>query len=263
MRSIAASGAAFRLNVMGQEGGVAGRDFIERESWGVAPVFRARPRHAPRASTRTRSTFSRTTRRTAPCPTIGVADYANPALDAAGIDAPRVDDEKFYGLTQRLREHPGRTCSRCASSTISRTNSTLRNTARYGRSEQERVLTAPLQAPIVVDGTIVRTDPSTWTLGRTRQASFRENEILTNQTNITAKFATGGIQHSLSNGVEFIYEKQFTPTHRRPRHARADEPLQPGPQRRVHRGAEHRAQRRVHATATPSPARCTRSTRGS
>ncbi len=84
----------------------------------------------------------------------------------------------------------------------------IRNTARYGRSDQERVLTAPLQAPNVS----ATQPPSTWTLGRSRQASFRENEILTNQTNINTRFSTGSIQHELSTGVEFIYESQFTPT---------------------------------------------------
>ena len=33
------------------------------------------------------------------------------------------------------------------------------------------------------------------------------NELLTNQTNLTTAFATGGIEHSLSTGIEFIYER--------------------------------------------------------
>src|SRR5262249_14364535 len=86
---------------------------------------------------------------------------------------------------------------------------TLRNTSRYGRSDQERVLTAPLQAPNLT----ATSAPSTWTLGRNRQASYRENQILTNQTNITTKFKTGSIEHELATGIEFIYEKQYTPTY--------------------------------------------------
>lgn len=56
-------------------------------------------------------------------------------------------------------------------------------------------------------------DPSAWTVNRSRHASFRENEILTNQTNFTADFRTGGLEHSLSSGVEFIYEEQYAPTY--------------------------------------------------
>src|SRR5262245_30605499 len=35
----ALDGGALRLNVMGQRGGVAGRDVLERDSWGLAPSF--------------------------------------------------------------------------------------------------------------------------------------------------------------------------------------------------------------------------------
>jgi catecholate siderophore receptor len=85
-------------------------------------------------------------------------------------------------------------------------NVTLRNTSRYGLNEQERILTAPLQEPVVSP----TTDPSTWTQGRSRHASFRDNTVITNQTNLTTRFNTGSIQHSLSSGVEYIYEKQFS-----------------------------------------------------
>ena len=203
-------GAAFRLNLMGQNGGVAGRDFIDRKSWGIAPSF-ALGLGTP---TRFYAYSQHIDQNNVPdgaVPTIGVADYANATLVAAGIKAPRVDEENFYGLDSDY-EHIKANMFTVRIEHDFAQDLTLRNTSRYGKSEQERILTAPLQAPIVADGTVVRTDPETWTLNRARHASFRENEILTNQTNITAHFATGGIQHSLSTGFEFIYEKQFTPT---------------------------------------------------
>ncbi len=58
--------AAFRLNVLGQDGGVAGRDFIERRAGASRPPSRWASART-RASTRSRSTSVRTTRRTARC----------------------------------------------------------------------------------------------------------------------------------------------------------------------------------------------------
>jgi catecholate siderophore receptor len=206
--------AAFRLNLLGQDGGVAGRDYIERQSWGVAPSL------ALGLGTETRFyAFGQHVRQDntpdGTVPAIGVADWANPILDPAGIDAPRVDHDKYYGLRSDYEDIEVDMLTLRFEHDFS-DNATIRNTARYGRSEQERVLTAPLQAPIVSDtvGTVttIRNDPNTWTLNRTRHASFRENEILTNQTNITTKFKTGAIEHSLATGVELIYEKQFNPT---------------------------------------------------
>jgi catecholate siderophore receptor len=198
--------AAFRLNVLGQDGGVAGRDFIERQSWGVAPSF------ALGLGTDTRfyafaQHIEQDNTPDGTVPAIGVADWANTTLGASAPDAPRVDEEKFYGLKSDYEDIEIDMLTLRFEHDFSDATS-IRNTARYGRSDQERVLTAPLQAPNVS----ATEPPSTWTLGRNRQASYRENEILTNQTNVNTRFNTGNIQHELSTGVEFIYEKQFTPT---------------------------------------------------
>ncbi len=122
------------------------------------------------------------------------------------------------------------------------------------------MLTAPSQAA----GRSWSLDPSTRTVTRAAaSASYRENEILTNQTNITTRFNTGSIQHDLATGVEFIYEKQFTPTIGGPRHPRADTRVQPGPQRAVHRPAEPGPDRRVQRRQHGHERGCTRSTPGS
>ena len=208
-------GAAFRLNVMGQQGGIAGRDFIERDSWGVAPSF------ALGLGTSTRFfAYSQHVRQDntpdGAVPTIGVADHVIPSLAQNGITPAAVDHENYYGLDRDFEDIRADMVTVRIEHDFAE-NVVLRNTSRYGRSEQERILTAPQQVPIVSDGPatapVLRPDPATWTLNRTRHASFRENEILTNQTNLTARFATGGMQHSLSSGLEFIYEKQFTPTY--------------------------------------------------
>jgi catecholate siderophore receptor len=207
-------GAAFRLNVMGQQGGIAGRDFIERDSWGVAPSF------ALGLGTATRFfAYSQHIRQDnipdGAVSAIGVADHAIPLLLDNGITPAPVDEENYYGLTTDFEDIRADMFTARIEHDFS-DNVVLRNTSRYGRSEQERILTAPNQAPIVFDGPatapVLRTDPATWTLARTSHASFRDNEILTNQTNLTARFRSGSWQHSVTSGLEFIYESQFTPT---------------------------------------------------
>lgn len=199
-------GAAVRLNVMGQQGGVAGRDHIDRDSWGVAPAF------ALGLGTPTRFyAYSQHIHQDnipdGAVPTVGVADFTFAAPNQA-VHGPAVRSENFYGLNSDFENIRANMVTARIEHDFSQ-NLTLRNTSRYGLSKQERVLTAPLQAPVIVNAN----DPSTWTLGRTRHASFRDNTIITNQTNLTAQFMTGAIKHSLSSGVEYIFEKQFTPTY--------------------------------------------------
>jgi catecholate siderophore receptor len=198
--------SAFRLNAMGQGGGVAGRDFIERESWAIAPSFAL----GLGTDTRFYAFAQHVEQDNTPdgaVPTIGISDWANDTLLAAAPDAPTVDEETFYGLSSDFEDIQADMLSLRVEHDFS-DNTTLRNSTRYSRTEQERLLTTALQAPIVS----TTADPSTWTLNRSRHGSFRENELLTNQTNIITRFATGSIQHSLATGVEFIYESQYTPT---------------------------------------------------
>jgi catecholate siderophore receptor len=198
--------AAFRLNVLGQDGGVAGRDYIERQSWGIAPSF------AIGLGTETRFyAFAQHVEQDntpdGAVPAVGIADWANATAGFDASTAPSVDPENYYGVKSDFEKIKIDMLTLRFEHDFSDATS-LRNTSRYGRSDQERVLTAPNGAPNLV----VIANPSTWTVNRSRQASYRENEILTNQTNINTRFNTGSIQHDLATGVEFIYEKQFTPT---------------------------------------------------
>jgi catecholate siderophore receptor len=45
-----------------------------------------------------------------------------------------------------------------------------------------------------------------------RQGRDQSNQILTNQTNLTTSFETGGLKHDIASGVECFYESQFTDT---------------------------------------------------
>jgi catecholate siderophore receptor len=189
-----------------QDSGVPGRDEVEKKSYGFAPSI------AFGLNTPTRAYFyllhsKQDNLPDGGVPTYGVGNYKLPTTAPAGVPTPTpVDSENFYGsrsdyekididmFTARV-EHdvaPG---------------ITLRNTSRYGRSTQDSVLTGVNAVNFVTPA-----DPSTYTVNRSRQRKYQQNEILTNQSNITAELGSGAVKHSVTGGVEFTYEKQSLPT---------------------------------------------------
>lgn len=202
-------GAAVRLNLVAQDYGVPGRHEVERKSYGFAPSI------AFGLNTPTRVYFyllhsQQDNRPDGGVPTIGLRSFYNAVLTPNGIQPPKVNSKNFYGsksddedvninmFTARI-EHdlaPG---------------VTLRNTSRYGRLTLESTLTGVNTLAGI--GTLA--SPSTnfagYTVSRSRQGRDQTNEILTNQTNLSAEIGSGTFVHSVSGGVEFIHEKQKTP----------------------------------------------------
>jgi len=202
-------GAAVRLNLMLQDYGVPGRDEVRKKSYGFAPSL------AVGLNTPTRAFFylmhsKQDNRPDGGVSTIGLDSFFNPILTPNGIRPPAVDSKNFYGsladnedieidmFTARL-EHD-------LSPAV-----TIRNSSRFGRSTQESVLTGVNALGNVGTSAAPSSDFSTYTVARSRQGKHQENEILTNQTHITAEIGSGHVKHSITGGVEFILERQFTP----------------------------------------------------
>lgn len=200
--------SALRLNLMAEHSGAVERDYVNNKSWGFAPSL-ALGLNTP---TRTYLYYLHVDQNKRPdggIPAIGLPGFYSALLDAAGVVPARVNRSNYYGspddfddtaadmFTLRFEHDFGQ-------------GMTLRNTSRYGRTKQQFVLTGVNVVTIANP-----LDPATWTVSRSRQGKDQSNEILTNQTNVTAEVNTGPVKHSLSGGVEFIYEKQsnltFTP----------------------------------------------------
>src|SRR6185295_16977510 len=140
------SGTAIRLNVMGQDGDVDGRDFIERKGWAVAPSL------AFGVGGETRSYFYllHTEQDNVPdggVPTLGIDGYYNPAFDvtnpmagAPGVVPAPVDRSNFYGYASDFEQISGTMFTARFEHDFSE-NVSIRNTTRYGRLEQFYVLT--------------------------------------------------------------------------------------------------------------------------
>jgi len=198
-------GTALRLNAMKQEGDVPGRDHVTNDAWGIAPSF-ALGLGTP---TRVYLYALHLERERVPeggIPTIGLPGFYNAALANAGVVGARVDSENFYGST-RDRDNVKVDMFTARIEHEVRPGLTLRNTSRYGLSTQKYTLTG-VNAITATDPA----DPSSWTVARTRHGKDQRNEVLTNQTNVTAQFETGGLKHALTGGIEVIYEKQVNTT---------------------------------------------------
>ena len=204
---------AVRLNVVGQDGGVAGRDQVKNQKWGVAPSIAFGLGTPTRITLFTQHIFQDNTP-DGGVSAVGVSGWRNATLDAAGVVADRVPISTYYGLDSDYEKIDGNTFSARVEHDI-KPGYTFSNISRYSRVSQNRLLTTPLQAPVVSDGTgenLVIRDPADWTQGLSRQGIDRDNELLTNQSNIRGSFKTGVIDHDFASGFEFIQESQVTPT---------------------------------------------------
>lgn len=211
------STTAIRVNLLKQDSGVAGRDEVENNYQGVATSLGL----GLGTETRTYLNFLSVIQSGIPdggVPTIGLDGYYNAIFDPrtsttypaggtlAGQTPETVDTKNFYGsLNDHNDVHATMATVRIEHDLSD--NVTLRNTSRYGRNNQDQVLTGVNAVTFTTPA-----DPSSWTVARTRQGKDQTNQILTNQTNLTASFDTAGFKHEVSGGVEFIYESQLNYT---------------------------------------------------
>ncbi|HKS59074.1 MAG TPA: TonB-dependent siderophore receptor [Steroidobacteraceae bacterium] len=190
-------GTAVRLNAMWQDGGVAGRDEVQHDAWGIAPSL------AIGLGADTRLALAAQILRQESTPDYGLPSAALPGLNPTTPPVGHVDQTNFYGIagvdfddidsdsyTARV-EHdfaPG---------------VTLRNLSRYSDNHRMAVVTT-IQNPAAFD-------PVTGLVTRARQINERINRNFTNQTNLNFGFQTGGLEHSMSTGVEYANETQISP----------------------------------------------------
>lgn len=199
--------AAFRLNFLSDTGAVEDRDWVKNKSIGIAPSVT----FGLNTPTRVTLNFLHIEQRNRPdggIPAIGIPGYQPAAGVPAGASAVRRSN--YYGSVNDFNDVDANMFTAFIEHDLA-PNVTLRNTTRYGVTDQKYNLTG-INAVNASVAPAIPTDPSTWTVSRSRQGKDQQNEILTNQTNVTADLQTGAIKHSVSTGVEFIREKQVNKT---------------------------------------------------
>jgi catecholate siderophore receptor len=172
--------AAIRVNALAHRNDIAGRDVVENQRFGFAPSL------AFGIGTPTQLTFSY------------LGQYENNIPDYGFPFGPdgkpvRVDRDNFYGL----KEDYERTFANIGTARLDHRfndNFSLRNTLRFSHVHREVAPTLPQLLP---DGI---------TVNRSRPERDTKEQILSNQTDVTARFETFGLRHALTTGVEVARE---------------------------------------------------------
>jgi len=177
-------GAAFRLNVMGNDGGVAGRDVAENRRFGIAPSL------ALGLGTPTRWTFSYFHQNADDTP-----DYGIPWL----FNGPApVAHNNYYGFRNDsyLRTYDDIGTAKVEHDVSS--HLTLRNQVRYANYVRD-VLVTEAQVPA---GVTLATPLSSISLTRHLIGADSTETYLDEQLDIVAHFDTGFLRHDFVAGIE-------------------------------------------------------------
>lgn len=182
---------AVRVAAMWHSQDVSNRDAVEADRWGVAPSI-AFGLNGP---TRVDLGFFHLSQDNVP-------DYGIPWVTAthntlAGYrnQPPPVDYDNFYGLRGRDYERTKTDIGTAIVKHDVNEKVTLRSILRAGQTDRDSVITAPR---FVSDNTTA--------INRNIQSRDQVDTILANQTDLTVKFNTGGIEHSVVTGVDLNRE---------------------------------------------------------
>lgn len=192
--------AAVRVNVLWQDGGTAGRDYVGRESRAIAPSI------SFGLETPTRLEISGQIMRQDNVPDYGLPAAASPIgpLTATGVVSPNeISQSNFYGNPDVDYDKARQDSVTVRLEHDIRPGVTVRNQTRYNETSREAVLST-------ITG---QWNAATNTVNAARQGSFRDNDIFSNQTSLVAAVSTGRLLHSLSLGLEFSSEDYSQPTY--------------------------------------------------
>lgn len=187
-------GTSIRVNAMWTDANTPGRDRVASERWGVAPAI------GFGAGSSTRATLSYYKLKQDNVPDYGIPwvppTTSNPVLVAHAGGMPPVDQSNFYGALNRDYEH---TETDVVTADLARdfgASTVVRNLTRWGRNVRDSVITAPRFASV---------NTST-VLNRQFQSRDMTDDIVSNQTNLTTRVATGAVSHAIAAGLEFARE---------------------------------------------------------
>ena len=168
-------GVAFRMSAMKNDAGVAGLDAVENNSWGVAPSL------AIGLATPTQLTLSYMRTGQHNLPSYGLETFN---------EVPKVDTRHFFGLRSLDFEKVDANVTTARLDHSFGEHAQLRNQFTRGHSAVSRIVT-----------------PANPTTGvRSPKTHMVDNEVLSNQTNLTSTFETGSVEHALVTGVEVSRE---------------------------------------------------------
>ncbi len=194
--------SAFRLNGMYHSSDTPGRDIVDQERWGIAGSL------AFGLGTDTRLTLNYQHLTEDNIPDFGLpwvpVNAANPALqDSNGAD-PKINYDNFYGRSTVDFEDVTNDMFTIILDHDFTDKIKLRNLTRFSRTYRFNAITAPRFANAASGNNTLNQQ-----INRQVQVRKMINEVWSNQTNISAEFRTGALQHSLVGGFELAFERQL------------------------------------------------------
>jgi catecholate siderophore receptor len=185
-------GTAVRVNAMYNEAGVANRDVVNNERWGIAPSV------AFGVGTPTRLTLSYFHLSQDNIPDYGipwVPANTNAALARYSDKAAPVDFSNFYGTSDDFEKTRTDIPTALLEHDFNESFS-LRNLTRFGRSDRDSAITAPR----------FRSVNTSTEINRQLQSRDQSDTIFANQTDFTSRFDTWRLNHTLVASLEYAHE---------------------------------------------------------
>ena len=190
--------AGFRINILGAQGDVAGRNAVDYDKFGVAAAL------GVGLGTDTTATLSFNYLDSNQMPDYGIPLYTK----RGGATAPRENEEgildvpydTFYGLT--ARDYLTNTVTSATLRLEHRfsPNLAIRNITRYSETVNDYVVTNP------GDGGAAQLINGVWWMKRGLKTRFNPVDTTANVTELFGSFNTGSIKHSFDLGAEFTHE---------------------------------------------------------
>ena len=192
--------AALRLNIMGAQGDIAGRDSVDYDKWGLSAAF------AAGLGTDTTFTVSYYHLTSNQMPDYGLPLFTKTAIrddDSGILNVPR---DAFYGVQDRdYLENTVDTFSAIFTHEFS-DNLRIRNVTRYSETLNDYVVTNPGDGGNVSNGGVVNIG-GVWWMKRGTKSRWNPAATLANVTDLSGSFEHGNIKHSFNAGLELSREK--------------------------------------------------------
>ena len=183
---------AMRLNLLKHDGGVAGRDVVKNDRWGIAPTL------AFGLGTTTRFTLGYYKLKQD-----NISDYGIPWITATNNALAQYRDQPapvprntFYGFRDRDREVLNQDTGTVKFERDFAESMQLRTQLRFGQSGRNSMATPPRLAGN--DSSAINRELRSW---------VAKDRIWDNQTDLRTQFQTFGIRHTLVTGAAFTHEQ--------------------------------------------------------
>ena len=183
---------SIRLNGLWQEAGVAGRNYVFDDRWGLAGAVKYEPSYDLKIT----ASYVHTDLNQLP-------DFGVPFNSAAlrPFTETGLNRNTFYGFVNRDFQRTQQDIGTINGQYEINDYLTVSNKFRLGRSVLDYVGTLP-EAPNVTNR-----NPALWTVSANPQSRYQVTDVIANVSDATVKFNTGPVSHTVVGGVELSRER--------------------------------------------------------